>query len=161
MPPPPKPDGERRRRNVESRWSVLQPQPDAVVPVLPSHPAGVAWSARSRAEWAKAWRSPMSARWQDADVEGLVRLFALRQDFAVMARRALRNPDAAYPLAMLGPIKDLEDRFLLSDKARQLARVAVADRSVVDGAGGLAVVRPISRRMAAVDDGVSGAVAGS
>lgn len=107
MPATSKPPGQRRRRNAgQSQWVKLPAGGrDGPVPVLP----GEEWLDSTRAWWATIWRSPMATVWQDADVDSLVRLARLRDDF----RRG------ELPVSALGAVQQLEDRFGLSPKSRR------------------------------------------
>jgi hypothetical protein len=107
MPPTPKPPGQRRRRNVEqSKWRELpRAGRTGEPPALPDRP----WLARTVAWWETAWQSPMATAWEDADVDGLVRLAELKDLFA--------RGDA--PATALSAMQQLEDRYGLNPKSRQ------------------------------------------
>lgn len=107
MAPTPKPPGQRRRRNAgQTQWTELPGDGRrGDVPVLP----GENWLESTLEWWETIWRSPMATVWQDADIDALVRLARLRDEF--------RRGDL--PVSALGAVQQLEDRFGLSPKARR------------------------------------------
>lgn len=107
MAPTPKPPGQRRRRNAgQASWTKLPGGGrSGSVPALPDGE----WLDSTRSWWATLWRSPMAVAWEDADIDSLVRLARLRDDF----RRG------ELPVSALGAMQQLEDRFGLSPKARR------------------------------------------
>lgn len=106
MPGPlPKPAGHRRRRN-SSHVVRLPAEPGGEVPKLPG--AGKLLGS-TREWWAGVWRSPMAAVYLDADVPALVRL-------AGLIDVASRGEATA---ALLGEIRQMEDRYGLSPMARR------------------------------------------
>lgn len=109
MPPTPKPPGQRRRRNVEqSKWRSLPSAGRAgAAPSLP--PKKPAWLKRTRDWWAEIWKSPMATAWEPADVDGLVRLAELKDQFA----------RGKAPATALPAMQQLEDRYGLNPKSRQ------------------------------------------
>jgi hypothetical protein len=87
MAPTPKAPGARRRRNAEqSKWRTLPRAGRAGrAPALPvKRPA---WLKRTREWWATIWASPMATAWEDADVDGLVRLAELKDAVRSRSRR--------------------------------------------------------------------------
>lgn len=87
--PPPKDPEQRQRRNKTSTRADLDPQAKARrVPPLPGRlfPADAEGKRKPdpsvRNWWRVIWRSPMSSRWLDADVEGLYLIAQLRHAFA-------------------------------------------------------------------------------
>lgn len=66
------------------------------------------WSEETRGWWRGVWRSPMAAAFLPADVPVLARLAGLRQDF-------VESGD----VKVLPEIRQLEDRFGMSPRARQ------------------------------------------
>jgi hypothetical protein len=102
--PPPKPAGQRRRRNTVTAPVTL---PSAGSRRKPPPLASV--SAGTRAWWKTIWASPMAAAWLDSDVPGLARL-----------ARLLDLLNEGEPNALvLAEIRHLEDRFGLSPLARR------------------------------------------
>ena len=104
---PPKPPGQRRRRNVNEgpKWKQLPSDSGREAPPLPERDAG--WSDQTVEWWETIWRSPMAALWLPADMGGLHELAELRQRFH----------DGE---AVSNHIRALEDRFGLSPKARNM-----------------------------------------
>jgi hypothetical protein len=74
----------------------------------------------------------MAVAWEPADVESLVRLARLKDDFD--------RGDA--PASVLPAMQQLEDRFGLSPKARRALQWEVA-KAVEEGRPRLAVVKPL------------------
>jgi hypothetical protein len=110
VPTAPKPPGQRRRRNLDApRWRTFDAGArKGRVPPLPARRP--AWSASTRAWWRRVWRSPMSAAYLEADLGALFRLAELVELFA-------RGSSSA---SLIAEQRQLEDRFGLSPKARQL-----------------------------------------
>ena len=131
MAPLPKPKDQRRRRNVgQAQWRQLPSEGRAgSAPVLPDREAG--WLDGTRAWWDTIWASPMATAWLEADVESLVRLAALKDDFA----------RGTAPATALPAMQQLEDRFGMSPKARRALQWEVAQ--VEKEAPALAVVKPL------------------
>lgn len=109
MAPVPKAPGQRRRRNADqSKWRQLPASGRCGEP--PKLPAKrPAWLKRTREWWATIWASPMAAAWEDADVDGLVRLAELKDLFA----------RGKAPATALPAMQQLEDRYGLNPKSRQ------------------------------------------
>lgn len=133
MAPQPKPPGQRRRANAgQAQWVQLSAQRDAETPELPGRGSG--WLPDTEKWWDTIWASPMASVWLDADVDGLVRLATLKDDFA--------RGDA--PAVALPAMQQLEDRFGLSPKARRALQWEVSREQVAsDGRPSLAVVKPL------------------
>lgn len=110
MPRAPKPPGQRVRRNKDQKqWRGLpaggrQGKPPALPPKRPG------WLKATRAWWATIWASPMAIAWLPADVPALVRL-------ARLIEYDLRGDGEKETWS---EIRQLEDRFGLSPKARRL-----------------------------------------
>lgn len=109
MAPTPKAPGARRRRNAEqSKWRTLPAGGRGTpAPALPRKTP--AWLKRTRDWWATIWASPMATVWEDADIEGLVRLAELKDLFA----------RGKAPASALPAMQQLEDRYGLNPKSRQ------------------------------------------
>lgn len=107
MAPTPKPPGQRRRRNLsQPQWTQLPSSGRrGKAPELPS----AEWLPSTCAWWATIWSSPMATAWQVADIDSLIRLARLRDDFA----------RGELPVSALGAMQGLEDRFGLSPKSRR------------------------------------------
>lgn len=122
MAPLPKPPEQRVRRNAgQAGWRTLPAaEPFKRPPLLPARKP--AWLASTRAWWRVLWSSPMAGAYVEADVSALVRLARLKDD---EARGTL-------PLAGLGALQQLEDRFGLSPKARRALSWEVAQAAAVD-----------------------------
>jgi hypothetical protein len=74
----------------------------------------------------------MATAWLDADVDGLVRLAVLKDDFA----------RGEAPATALPAMQQLEDRFGLSPKARRALQWEITQAEAED-APALAVVKPL------------------
>lgn len=109
MPPTPKAPGQRVRRNLEqSKWRTLPAGGRAEkAPSLPAKKPG--WLKATRDWWTTVWSSPMATAYADADVDGLVRLARLKDEFA----------RGKLPISGLSAIQTLEDRYGLNPKSRQ------------------------------------------
>lgn len=107
MPPLAKPPGQRRRRNVDqAQWNKLPSEGrKGRAPKLPERE----WLKSTVGWWQTIWSSPMATVWLDADVESLVRLAILKDEFM----RGDMNSSS------LPAMQQLEDRFGLSPKARR------------------------------------------
>lgn len=79
MPALPKPAALRQRRNKKAGATELV-ESRRRAPVLPND-LGREWHRLTRAWWAKVWRSPMANEYLDTDVDGLVRLAVVVDQF--------------------------------------------------------------------------------
>lgn len=105
--PPPKPAGQRRRRNAAPAVVKLPTGGrSGRAPALPRSPDLL---ASTRQWWATVWASPMAVVWVEADVPALARL-------AGLVDVASRGEGTA---SVLAEIRQLEDRFGLSPLARR------------------------------------------
>lgn len=103
--PPPKPPGQRRRRNKAPKPVTLAKSPPKRAPKLPKR--GL---LRETVEWWETvWASPMAAVWLEADVPTLARL-------AGLVDRLHQGESSS---RLLAEIRALEDRFGLSPLARR------------------------------------------
>lgn len=132
MAPLPKPPKQRRRRNVsQSDWRELPPDGRrGKAPALPKREAG--WLPSTKQWWSVVWASPMAVAWLDADVDSLVRLATLKDEFA----------RGTAPATALPAMQQLEDRFGLSPKARRALQWEVARAEAEVPA--LALVKPFA-----------------
>jgi hypothetical protein len=107
--PTPKAPGARRRRNTDQgKWRQLPAAGrSAKAPALPTKKP--VWLKRTRDWWTTIWASPMATAWEDADIDGLVRLAELKDAFA----------RGAAPATALPAMQQLEDRYGLNPKSRQ------------------------------------------
>lgn len=140
MAPLPKPPGQRVRRNAgQSQWSKLpgggrrDALPDLGLPA--ATPATEAW-------WAEVWASPMAAMFLDADVPGLRRLALLLEAVNLGDLRT----------EILSEIRQLEDRYGLSPKARRALQWEVGAAEEAPPAAA-PVARDRSRFLRAVEGG--------
>lgn len=120
MPPQPKPPGQRRRRNSgQPQWKELPAdgRQGAPPPLPPAE-----WLDSTRDWWKAIWASPMATVWLDADVPALVRL-------AQMIDQCNRDNVSG---EFLSEIRQLEDRFGLSPKARKGLFWEVAQAEVIE-----------------------------
>lgn len=102
---------------------------EGVNQLTPGSPSGLL--AVHRDEWDRLWSSPLASSFAESDVPALERLFQLR-DEALRHQRAGRkrptvfgsqgqevlNPVLRQRDALLGEIRQLEDRFGLSPRSR-------------------------------------------
>ena len=131
MAPLPKPPEQRRRRNAgQARWRQLPSEGRAEkAPTLP--PKKPTWLKGTRDWWLTIWASPMATAWEMADVDSLVRLARLKDDF----------DRGMAPASALPAMQQLEDRFGLSPKARRALQWEVA--KTAEERPHLAVVKPL------------------
>lgn len=143
MAPLPKPPGQRVRRNAgQGQWSKLpggarrEDRPELGLGDVV--PATAAW-------WDEVWSSPMAAMYLDADVPGLRRLAALLD----LTYRGDARAD------LMSEIRQLEDRFGLSPKARRSLQweISAAGGEEEAPAAPQAARRDHSRFLRAVDGG--------
>jgi hypothetical protein len=95
------------------------------------------WLVSSREWWRTIWASPMATAWVDADVDSLIRLARMRDDFY----------RGELPVSAFSAMQALEDRFGLSPKARRALQweIAKTDGDVVP------ISKPAGRRLRAVE----------
>jgi hypothetical protein len=121
MAPQPKPPGQRRRRNAgQSQWKTL-PAEGRRRDDMPELP-GEDWLESTIEWWNTLWTSPMATAWEDADVDSIVRLARMRDDFH----------RGELPVSAFGAMQALEDRFGLSPKSRRSLQWEIAKGEVVD-----------------------------
>jgi len=100
--PPPKPPGQRRRRNAGPPATVLPAEGrQEPVPELPDREIG--WLPSTREWWGRIWRSPMATQWIEADRNTLLRLAMMRDwetrgDGGTVLRREIRLLEDAFGL---------------------------------------------------------------
>ncbi len=125
--PIPKAPERRQRRNERA---VLSAVPIDLRPVnAPEPPAGL--SVASRAAWGRLWASPLARAFAESDLPALERLFLLRNERDRSFRAAGRSrlvagsqgqpvlsPLLGYVASLDAEIRQLEDRFGLSPRAR-------------------------------------------
>ncbi|MEU1596194.1 P27 family phage terminase small subunit [Streptomyces sp. NPDC005708] len=139
---PARKDPERRQRRNAARDLEVVADPLAAPPEVhvPSPPAGLL--KRTRERWAAYWASPV-ARLADpvSDLPALERLFALYDDLersnATVKRRghmvtgsqgqAVLNPLLRHIQVTQGEVRQLEDRFGLSPRARLSLNVTLGE----------------------------------
>lgn len=78
--PAPKPAHLRQRTNKKSTHAVLEAPKEPILRKLPSLP-GRLWEKQTRDWWKRVWCSPMASEYLETDVDGLVRLAVLIDDF--------------------------------------------------------------------------------
>src|SRR5262245_46811987 len=110
MPPTPKPDGHKRRRNLAAHeYRYLPDEPSGIdPPPMPGKNRRGPWGNDAKLAWKEWWSSPMARVWVEAD--------------KIALRRALRLVDdiAAGRSAEHGALTALEDRLGLTPKARRM-----------------------------------------
>lgn len=125
--PIPKAPERRQRRNERA---VLSAIPVELRPVsAPEAPSGL--STASRAAWDRLWASPLAQAFAESDMPALERLFTLRTERERAHRAAIRSrlvagsqgqpvlsPLLAYVSSLDAEMRQLEDRFGLSPRAR-------------------------------------------
>jgi hypothetical protein len=82
----------------------------------PRSPKGL--DASERAAWRRLWASPVSVLWSDDDRDLVVRLIRLRA-------RLDAEGVASAPVSLVNSIQSLEDRLILSPRARRQAGVSI------------------------------------
>lgn len=109
----PKAPGQRRRRNAsQGQWRSLPAEGSGrEAPELLGE-----FVAATRDWWVTVWGSPMAAVWLEADVPALRRL-------AWLVDGVNRGESSA---ALMGEIRQLEDRFGLSPRARRMLQWEVS-----------------------------------
>lgn len=119
--PAPKPEGERRRRNkpaVDST-TIIEGDAEREIPSWPKeYGPQFANNPDSVEVWHRLWAEPISAHWRSFDRDGLARLCLL---YANVTAGLLEDDKS------LGRMRELEDRYGLSPKARQQLRWLVAE----------------------------------
>jgi len=106
----PKDPRTRQRRNRKATDAELPPSV-ARRPKLPRRPDGMGrWHDSVKAWWATIWDDPMSGRWRESDVPGLVDIARLRQE--------LHTATGSDLVALTGRIAGMERRFGLDPMAR-------------------------------------------
>ena len=133
---PPKPPGQRRRRNAgQAQWRELPPEGRrGDPPTLP----GDGWLDSTVVWWREIWTSPMATVWEPADVDGLVRLAQLRD----------QQHRGDLPVSALSAMQNLEDRFGLNPKARRMLQWEIKQGEVVD----MHKRGPAQRKLRAVEE---------
>ncbi len=121
MGPPPKPAELRQRVNKKAGIATISAPDAPSVPDIPN-PDGRVWHPLTVDAWERAWESPMSTQWLDADVDGLGRLAVLWDLF-------YKEPDTK----TMAEIRLQEQRFGLSplDRTRlqwEVAKTEEAER---------------------------------
>ena len=100
--PPPKPPGQRRRRNAGPQFKVLPAEGrQEPVPELPDRPNG--WLPSTREWWERIWKSPMATQWVEVEYWTLVRLARMidlerRGEANTVIRREIRYLEDAFGL---------------------------------------------------------------
>ncbi len=131
MAPLPKPKGQRVKRGPQAQWKELPADGSKVAaPKLPDRKP--VWLKSTREWWQTIWESPMATVWLPADVDSLVRLASLKDDFV----------RGEAPTSALGAMQQLEDRFGLSPKARRALQWEIS-RAVEVGPV-VELVKPVS-----------------
>jgi hypothetical protein len=133
--PQTKPPNQRRRRNAgQSQWRDLPAEGrKGEAPKLPD----AEWLDSTREWWERIWASPMATIWIDGDLDSLIRLARLRDEFA----------RGDLPISGLSAIQQLEDRFGLSPKSRRALQWEIKKGDVVE----MPTRKP--RRLRAIDTG--------
>jgi hypothetical protein len=121
--PPPKPPGQRRRRNKQPKAERLPVKAGRKAPPLPEAERML---PPTRAWWATVWSAPMAAVYLDADVPALARL-------ATLIDRMNQGESSS---RLLSEIRSLEDRFGLSPLARRRLQWEVEQAAAVSSPAG-------------------------
>lgn len=117
MAPTRKANGEARRRNADQKnWTQMEHAPSAQKPKLPTKKP--VWRKATKDWWDQVWDSPMAALYLEADVDSLIRLAYLKDDWA----------RGYLPITALAHIMRLEDAFGLSPKGRRALQWEVGKR---------------------------------
>jgi len=88
------------------------------MPELP----GEDWLESTIEWWKTIWTSPMATAWEDADVDSIIRLARMRDDFH----------RGELPVSAFSAMQALEDRFGLSPKSRRGLQWEIGKGEVVD-----------------------------
>jgi hypothetical protein len=125
--PAPKPDGQRRRRNVDAhQWRYLQDGPSGIEPPpMPSKGKRGPWTNDAKSAWLEWWASPMARVWLESDKVALRRALRLVDD--ISAGRGTEH----------SALTALEDRLGLTPKARRFLQWEI-DRA----SGQVAALKP-------------------
>lgn len=137
--PAPKDPEQRQRRNAPKALAVVAPGVEAAMEV-PQPPGGLL--KRTRDRWAAYWESPV-AKLADpvSDLTALERLFRLYDDLergnATVAKQghmvtgsqgqAVMNPLLRHMQSVMAEVRQLEDRFGLSPRARLSLNVTLGE----------------------------------
>ncbi|TDZ92149.1 hypothetical protein CCUG60885_04263 [Mycobacteroides salmoniphilum] len=76
--PVPKDPSVRARRNKSTTKAVLSADHDVEAPEMPDD---IAWHSMTRRWWADIWSSPMAPEYAESDINGLLRVAMLYNDF--------------------------------------------------------------------------------
>src|SRR3954463_8915544 len=102
----------------------------------PKPPAGL--TAEERAAWRELWSSPVSALWTADDVPAVVRLIRLRA-------RIDAEGVATGPVSLFGQVASLEDRLILTPRARRREGILLVPSAGAEGNGAERNGRPLSK----------------
>lgn len=142
MPPLPKPEGQRRRKNLAPGTIVLPAagrQGSA-----PDWPLAKKATKAELALWDELWHKPQAVEWERV---GVVRVVARYAQKCILSERP------AAGAALMSEVRQLEDRLLLSAVALARARYVIADVEADSDAGPAGVTQlDTYRRMAAGDE---------
>jgi hypothetical protein len=112
MPPIPKPDALRQRRNKSATKATLPSQEQSAknrVPELPKKPGG--WHAMTKDWWSTVWRSPMAGEYLGPDISGGLYMLAFLHE-AYWQTLAIAGFDAA---VVAGRLKELASEIRLQE----------------------------------------------
>jgi len=142
--PGPSPKPERQRHHQGEARPVLV-SVNARPRMSPAPPSGLL--ATSAADWARLWSSPVASTYVESDVAALARLFELRDELVRVNKVARRsrltlghkaqpvlNPLLRYAETLAAEVRQLEDRYGLSPRARLALGIQLgeAHRSLAD-----------------------------
>lgn len=142
--PPPKPAGQRRRRNAPMANTMLLPAGGRPGPA-PKWPLDRA-SAREKTLWTRAWKTPQAAAWERLGWHDAVARYVRVLTFA---------EQRGAPVTYLSEVRQMEDRLGLNPMAMLRLRWEVAADEVAAVRAGRE--EPTGRRLKAVGDAVAGA----
>lgn len=139
--PQPKNPAERLRRNVDRTLKVIDGE------AMDPPPAPKAWLKQTTEAWDAFWESPVSSAVREKDLDALLRLFWMRNQYERLRRMAHKNPlvegsqgqpiqNPAHRMAkdLMGEIRQLEREFGLTPDAgaRLVQTASTAQKSVDD-----------------------------
>lgn len=123
MPPPPKPNGQRRRRNAPKANTVKLPATGRQDPPPPWPIDG----ANEPESWSEIWRTPQAVMWEKQGAEMVVARYLLLRDEV-----SRPTSDLAGVASFWGQLNNLEDRLGLTPMAMMKLQWEIAGTADVE-----------------------------